>query len=294
MNKKRYTVLTFNFGGGYEILREIRHKSPNAEYIYVTDDRSITSQTWDIRYIDNPHPEDVFFACWQVRYNPFVFASTDVVIRIDGSFQVVDKLDEIIDYFNAGDYDLCLETHPERYTICEEYEAWCNIRGYSRVQAEKVMSYMTDKGYDIAHYRGLYQTGLMIQRRNSVNLELNTATLDLIQQFAPEGKQVDRLDQTIASYIINSQFSERLKVMVVDERIFHSKYFRLFIHGTWEEVNFYGNYIRPYLFNKPVKASRLQYHAKAKYNKYWLPIPIVPALHSMEKVKKYFWRNKWF
>ena len=292
-NKKRYTVLTFNFGG-YEVLREVQHKSPNAEYIYVTDDRSITSQTWDVRYVENPYPDDVFFACWQVRYNPFEFANTDVVIRIDGSLQVIDKIDEIIDYFNEGNFDLCFETHPKRYTIREEYEIWCNARGYSRVQAEKVMSYMADKGYDIDNYRGLYQTGLMIQRRNSVNLELNATTLDLIRQFAPEGKQVDRLDQTIGSFIINSQFSKRLKVMVVDERIFHSKFFRLFLHGTCEEVNFYGKYTRPYLFNQPVKASRLHYHAKAKYNKYWLPLPIALALHSMEKVKKHFWRNKWF
>lgn len=297
---KQYTILTYNIGG-YEILREIKHKSPNAEYIYVTDDRSIVSETWDVRYIDNPYPEDIFYTCYNIRFNPFDYANTDIVVRIDGSVQVLDKIDEIIYCFNKGRYDLCIETHPERYTIREEYEVWCNLRGYSRAQAEKIMSFMADKGYDIANYRGLYQYGLMIQRRNSGNMELNAATLDLIRRFAQEGKLVDRLDQTIGSFVLNSQFSERLNVMVVDDRIFHSKYFRLFQHGHWEEMDFDGQYIRPYLFNKPAKKAQLKYHAKAQYNKRWLPLPIVRLLHSMTgvidsivRVKKHFWRNKWF
>ena len=297
---KQYTILTYNIGG-YDVLREIKHKSPKAEYIYVTDDRSIVSETWDVRYIDNPYPEDVFYTCYYIRFNPFDFANTDVVVRIDGSVQVLDNIDKIIDYFNKEDYDICLDIHPTRHTVCEEYEVWCNDRGYSRSQAERVMSYMADKGYDTENYRGLYQYGLMIQRRNPVNLELNAATLDLIRQLAPEGKQVERLDQTIGSFVINSQFSERLKVMAVDERIFHSKFFRLFKHGNWEEINFNGKYIRPYLFNKPAKIARLNYHAKAKFMKFWFPLPIVRALHSMMRVKdcmvrikKHFWSKKWF
>ena len=290
---KQYTILTFNIGG-YEVLREIKHKSPKADYIYVTDDRSIVSETWDVRYIDNPHPEDNFYTCFNVRYNPFDYAATDIVIKIDGSLQVLDKIDEIIDYFNEGNYDLCIETHPVRYTVREEYEVWCKARGYSRAQAEKVLAYMTNKGYDVANYRGLYQYCLMIQRRNALNLELNTTTLDLVRRLAQEGKLVDRLDQTIGSFVINSQFSERLKVMVVDERILHSKYFRWFKHGNWEELNFDGKYVPPYLFNKPAKTARLKYHSRAKFYNHWLPLPIVQIFNFLTRIKKHFWSNKWF
>lgn len=282
---KQYSVITFNMGG-YEVLREIKHKSPKAEYIYVTDDRSITSSTWEVRYIDNPHPEDNFFACFSVRYNPFDYVTTDVVVKIDGSLQVLDGIDEIIDCFNRGKYDICLETHPQRRTVREEYEVWCNTRSYSRAQADKVMDYMAGTGYDVARYRGLYQYGLMIQRRNPVNLEINTATFALAQKFAPEGKKVDRLDQTIGSFVINSQFSERLKVMVVDERILHSRYFRRFQHNSWKEARFDGKFVRPYLFDKPHNSVRLNYHARAFFYKWWLPRPVALALNVVEAIKK--------
>lgn len=280
---KKYTVITFNIGG-YEVLREIEHKSPDAEYIYVTDDRSITSRTWDVRYIDNPYPEDNFLTCFQIRYNPFDYASTDVVLKIDGSLLILDKVDEIIEYFNKGGYDICLLTHPQRYTITEEYDVWCKTRGYSREQADKVLSYMTIRGYDASNYRGLYQTGFVIQRRNAVNAELNTAVYSLTQAFAPEGKRADRLDQTISSYVINSQFSDRLKVMLVDERILHSRYFRWFKHGTWEEAPFNGEFLKPYLFNKPAKSARLDYRARA-FNVWWLPRPIVLVLNVIKRFK---------
>ncbi len=283
-NKKRYTVLTFNFGG-YEVLREIRHKSPNAEYIYVTDDRSITSRTWDVRYVDNPYPEDVFYACWQVRYNPFDFATTDIVLKIDGSIEVLDKTDEIIDYFDRYGFDICLMIHPARCCINDEYEVWCNTRGYSRCQADKAMAYMEHRGYDARGYRGLYQYNLMIQRRNPLNLQLNQLTFSATKDLAEAGKQVDRLDQTIGSFIINTQFENSLKVMAVDERIVHSKYFRWYRHGTWEECRYYGKGIKPYLFNRPVRIAKLSYHARAIFGRWWLPLPVVKFFLLLKQIK---------
>ena len=46
---KKYSVLTFNLGG-YEVIHEIPKSAinPEIEYIYVTDDDSITSDTWTI------------------------------------------------------------------------------------------------------------------------------------------------------------------------------------------------------------------------------------------------------
>ena len=265
------------------MMREIAHKSPHAEYIYVTDDRSITSKTWEVRYIDNPNHEDIFNACYNIRFNPFDYATTDVVLRIDGSIQCLDKTDEIIKYFNRGGYDICLLAHPKRLSMSEEYDEWCKTREYSRTQANRVLSHMTGQGYDVTNYRGLYQFGFMIQRRNPVNEELNAATLSLLRELAPEGKAVERIDQTIGSFIINSQFSDRLKVMVVDERILHSKYFRHFPHGSWKENEFFGFVIQPYWANKPVKIAKLKYRAKAYYSGRWLPLPVVSFIHLLKR-----------
>ena len=265
------------------MLREVIHKSPNADYIYVTDDKSITSETWKVCYIDDPNPEDVFSTCYNIRFNPFDYATTDVVLRIDGSIQCLDHTDEIINYFNRGGYDICLLAHSIRYSISDEYDVWCKVRGYPRAQANRILSYMMSQGYDVFNYRGLYQYGFMIQRRNPVNAELNAATLSLLHELAQEGKIVERIDQTVGSFMINSQFSDRLKVMVVDERILHSKFFRHFPRRGWNENLFEGSVIQPYLLNKPAKIAKLRYRAKAFYHKWWLPLPVVSFIHFVKR-----------
>ena len=51
---KKYSVLTFNVGG-YEIIHEITKEAINQEieYIYVTDDETIKSDTWTVVYEHN-------------------------------------------------------------------------------------------------------------------------------------------------------------------------------------------------------------------------------------------------
>ena len=265
------------------MLREIEHKSPHAEYIYVTDDRSITSKTWEVRYIDAPKDEDIFNTCYHIRFNPFDYATTDVVLRIDGSIQCIGNTDEIIHYFDRGGYDICLLAHPKRFSMFEEYDEWCKTRGYSRTQADRILSYMTSQGYDVANYRGLYQFGFMIQRRNPVSEEFNAATLSLLQELAPDGKAVERIDQTVGSFVLNSRFSNRIKAMVVDERVLHSKFFRHFPHGSWIENEFDGSVILPYLFNRPVKIAKLHYRAKVFYNQRWRLLSVVPFLRFVNR-----------
>ena len=44
----KYTVLTYIFGGNYERVHEVKVKDPNADYILVTDDPTLTSKTWRV------------------------------------------------------------------------------------------------------------------------------------------------------------------------------------------------------------------------------------------------------
>ena len=47
--KKRYTVLTYIINR-YEVVHEILEKDPEAEYLLITDDASLTSDTWTVVY----------------------------------------------------------------------------------------------------------------------------------------------------------------------------------------------------------------------------------------------------
>ena len=45
----KYSVLCYIFNG-YEQVREVQEKDPNAEYILVTDDPKLKSKTWKVVY----------------------------------------------------------------------------------------------------------------------------------------------------------------------------------------------------------------------------------------------------
>lgn len=252
MNKNPdYSVLTYNIGG-YEILHEVEEPSERAEYIYVTDDRSITSSTWNVVYVDNPHPEDPFDLCYKIRFNPFDYVHTDVVVRIDGSMIVKKPLDKIVDDFNAGNWDISLCIHPTRSVLYDEYVAWVVQRGYPVEQANKVLSFLSSmEGYDVKNYRGLYQYNFMIQRNNKANNDLNMMTLAFMRYLAPDGKCVERLDQTLGSFVLNKYFNG-LNVLPVGEDLFHSEYLSWCAHGTDTPLRFEGKTSTPYLFGREI------------------------------------------
>ena len=109
------------------------------------------------------------------------------------------------------------------------------------------------EGYDVKKNIGLYQYNFMIQRKNKVNLDLNRMTLSLCKYLAPEGKEIDRLDQTIGSFVINKYFN-KLKVLPVSQGVAISgKYFKWYAHNSNKQL-YSGNYeyCQPFLFGEPI------------------------------------------
>lgn len=245
-----YSVLTYNIGG-YEILHEIREKSDRAEYIYVTDDRSITSSTWTVVYVDNPHPEDNFNLCYQIRFNPWDYVHSDVVVRIDGSMGINKSLDPIVDFFNNG-FDMVLGIHPTRANLYDEYVAWVQQRGYDPRQAERVLNFIQGmEGYDVKKDFGLYQYNFMVQRKNRKNLLLNAMTLDLLRYLAPEGREIERIDQTVGSFIINKYFSD-MNILPVDQTLFDGGFFTWYLHNSDTAMTCNGKTRPPILCGREV------------------------------------------
>lgn len=231
-----YTVLTYNIGG-YEILHEVEWKSERAEYIYVTDDKSITSSTWNVIYVENEHPEDPFWLCYDIRFNPFRYANTDVVLRIDGSMKIVGNTDKLIDAFNAGGYDIALTPHPTRQTMLEEYSAWVTMRGYDANQANRVLNFFNTMGWNPQTDKGIYQYNFMIQRNSEVNNNINHDTMFLLKGLRAEGKEIERVDQTVGSYVIN-QYD--LKPLMLKQRDIFPP-FVWCVHGSDQAMNPCGN-----------------------------------------------------
>lgn len=223
----RYSILTYIIGD-YEVVHEVKDKRPDVEYVLVTDNKDLTSSTWNVVIVDNPYPQDPFWLCYQIRFNPFRYVHSDIVIRIDGSMGIANT-DPLIDEFNKGNYDIALVPHPHRNNCADEYDTWVRTRKYSRTQANRVLNAIAEMGWDVRKDKGLYAYGFVVQRNNEVNNAINARTLQLLLDLAEEGKMVERVDQVIASVVIN-QFD--LRPMMLRNNAVFGRIATLYSHKT--------------------------------------------------------------
>ena len=255
MKEKKYSVLSYNLNG-YEIMHEVE---PNAyekmkdhvEFVYVTDDKTITSSTWTVVYVE-PYEGDVFKACYDIRFNPFNYVHSDIVIRIDGSMGIVNDLQPIIDCFNNGNYDMAVMIHPTRNKMYDEYVAWCQQRGMKPESANKVLNFMAGNGYDVMNYRGLYQFNFMVHRKNEINLRFLQETYNVLKFLAIDGEEIHRCDQTVGSFVINTHYTN-MKIMPVGQYTCNGMFFNWYQHKTNNRMDCSGYYdIDPFLFDRQV------------------------------------------
>ena len=228
---EKYTVLTYNTGG-YELLHEIKEKSPNAEYLYITDDPNIKSETWRVIYEPNLSG-GTFDKCFQIRYNPWKYASTDIVLRVDGSMGLDRSFDNIIQAFINGEYDICVTSHPTRQNIFDEYVAWIKHRKYPIEHAQKIVDFLVKtENYNVKAEDGLFQYNFMIQRKNRFNETLNSLTYSFLKYLAPEDDTIERMDQTIGTFIINKYFGHGKIMFLSTTNLMNQGYFSWYLHGT--------------------------------------------------------------
>lgn len=248
---KKYTILTYNIGG-YEEFREVKNPSDICEYIYITDNKSITSSTWNVIYVENEHPEDNFDICYKIRYEDmWKYVSTDVLIRIDGSLEPFGNTDELYERFINNGSDICLQIHPERDTISNEARAWETIKHYPKKQNERVLNFMKRCGYDVEKYKGLYQLNFSIQRRCDFCMDLNRLVFALMKHFALEGKLIDTNDQLIFAFVLHTMFPDA-KVMFVDVSVSDTLFFNCYRHGGNSKFSYHRNGAKKYAFNKEI------------------------------------------
>jgi len=228
--EKRYSILTYIFNG-YEILHEVNNPQEDVEYICVTDDPNLKSDTWKIIIAEDLLELSPFDKYYNVRFNPWKYVSTNICIRIDGSMGVNGTLDPIINMFNDYNFDCAVIVHPYRNNFIDEYETWIRHRNYPLNQAVKCINYMTDAGYDF-NYQGMIEQNLVIQRNNEVNNKIDKITFDLLKELG--NNTIERLDQPITSFVINHIIKEEnIKCMLLSEQIIiGTPFFTWYMHNT--------------------------------------------------------------
>ena len=251
-NMEKYTVLSYNIGN-YEKIHPIKEKSENCRYIMVTDNPDLKDESgsWEI-YCDTDLTGSDFDKVLQIRYNPFKYTDDDIVVKIDGSVGVNKSLDNLIERFTKEPYDMSLMLHPTRNTFYEEYLAWVTSRQYPVETANAILGFLAQaEGYPVKDFKGLAQLCFWIQRRSRINNDINRLTYAWCKYFGDRNTEVERVDQIIASFVIQKYFSGA-RIMFVDQRMYQSDYFTWYAHNS--DIPFkpmdVKQMIEPYWLNK--------------------------------------------
>lgn len=225
-----YTVLSFIFGG-YEPVREVLEKDPNAEYVLVTDDPTLESKTWKVVYDDNLAALTQYRKVCNVRYKPFKYVKTDVCILVDGSMQIKQPLYDLVHDFNEMEADMAICGHPFFSSIIQEYKCWvADKRGrYSVDKANANLSKLQSFGYDF-NFKSHVQCGFKVVRNNKICRDLDAMTLSLLEYLGTED-EIERLDQCVYNYVLN-KFFRSMRIMALSPQVYNSSYMQIYEHGT--------------------------------------------------------------
>lgn len=250
----KYSVLTYIIGN-YEVVREIEFNTlstPDVEYLLVTDNKDLKSDTWKVIYdqdLDNPNLTP-FDRTFMVRYNLFKYAKNDICVRFDHSYKLRQPLDTLVEKFELGKYDACLNIHVGRNNILEEYYAWVEYRNFDPNEALKhilLLNLLFKYDFNI---KGLYEQSFSINRRNEWTSTIDKDMLYYLKVFNLDNKHITRLDQTIFSAYINT-FQHNKKYMFVDNYALTKKLFDRYQHGlNGRKYKSSPSLIEPYFNNE--------------------------------------------
>ena len=255
----KYSVLCYIINQ-YEIVHEILEKDPEAEYVLVTDDPNLKSNTWNVIYDESLNLlPSTFDKCYAIRFNVFKYCHSPICVYVDGNVQINKPLTTLIDKFESGQYDMCLMPHPLRADFVSEYNAWIMQRQYPIEQAKKFFQLLNDSHYPV-NYKGFFQGTFKIVRNDKTNADFERLSIAFMKYLGTEDA-IERLDQTVYSFVLNMWFYDK-KILPVSEQILRSDYMTWFWHrSNNKNMNIFYDINKPdmkWMFNKQVECMYLK------------------------------------
>jgi hypothetical protein len=153
--------------GGYDALCDPQRVSRDYDYICFTDDPNLKSNTWDIRVIDLPVPNDYPRSNRYIKINPHRFLSEyESSLYIDGNIALknVLNIDKILD-----DYSIAIERHPCGECCIYKEAKQCKLLGFGIVsEIDKQIKDYRKVGFPAR--AGLWANGRILRKHNEPEL----------------------------------------------------------------------------------------------------------------------------
>lgn len=258
MKQYRYTIITCNFGN-YEIMREVVNPLDDVEYLYVTDDNSVTSKTWNIIY-DKSYDEytEPFDKVIMFRSRVLEYCHSPLCIRIDGSIGIHgNSFEETVNEMNKNGNDISFIISPRFHTYENEMYAWENQRGVESIKILEFANYCKHKGFKYSTNKNSICTlTILLQRNNEINERLNNKQIEVLKEIKEynNSKNFYRIDQIVFTYVLNEFFND-INVLPLHYDIISNQLTQIYFHNTNDLLYDYSVSMekRLYLFGKIIK-----------------------------------------
>jgi hypothetical protein len=244
----KYSVLTYIFNNG-DILREAP-KEECIEYICVTDNPKLQSDTWKIvvdAELKDVSPE---YASFYVRYHPFKYCTSNICLRVDGSIQIMKSLLSLFEEFDISGKDVCVMTNSRATFIHLELSHWEFL---PKEMLRRQLDLYRDLNVDI-YKCGCIQSPISLTRNNKLCNDCDALTWGMIESLSSP-TQIARPTQVIMTVAL--YLTKGLKIMFVDEYLIQSDTMQWCRHNKsivrrsgikLEHKEFFGTPIKIYKF----------------------------------------------
>ena len=220
----KYAVVTYIFGKGKEILREPDVIDNDIEYICVTDQKDLKSNTWRIVYDNIEQAKCVRDKMVYVKYNPFKYTEAEYVCVIDGTLKIKSSLANL--FKSCIGHDMVIKMHPERTCIEQEIKAWQNWRGMPNISADKLKFVCKHDGVDIKK-NFLIESCVIVYSKNSKKVRELCGTVVKYMNFLGEDVNLFLSNQLITTFLL-IKAGGSIKLGILNQK----DYFLRYNHGT--------------------------------------------------------------
>ena len=223
MNKP--TILTYNFNG-YDTFHS-HFYTDNLNYVLVTDDLTSKLSSWDIQYPEILHKMTPWEKVIYVRYHPFEFTDSELVVVIDGSMVIGKYAELLIKKFADSEYDLAVPASHQAFCI-DRVMRWYSRGRISCEEKEALFNFL--QAHSALSYKGCLSGAIrLLKKTDRVMLWLE----DTYEQLYKNGTDNNpiRLDEVVSTISLCKQHAS-LNSMILPNNIMNGEVFQYTNHKT--------------------------------------------------------------
>ena len=246
------------------MIREPLIRTENSEYIYITDN-DISSKNWNVKIDEKLVNKNPIYSSYYVRYHPFEYTDSDIVIVVDSSIQIKDNLEPIIQDFIDNNSDISV-MNTNYKTDEQKIDFWIKTRQFNNIQnIESIKNFIKEQNQE--NYKGAIGTAFSIYKKSDKTIKFLEDVWNKLIELGKYGIP-NRLDEIVYHKLLKDS---DLNIFNVSIQIVQSSYMTYMGHKQMIPIPPYLNYDQYYyLNNKPVKPLRydkdINFPKEYKYN----------------------------